>query len=257
MKYQAVTALLLTLATCGGSISCRLALRSQPAMKTESKLAYYCHQVGENAVCIDGVQSEEAWEMAEILTDFKTAGADPNPASYQTTCRLLWSRTRLFATFFCQSKDLVPAGEKRDDPVWEGEAVEIFLCPEGEEKPYYEIDVNPNNVIYDARILNWRYEYLSKHWEQWATSFNPDIRSAVSICTNRQGEVRTWSVEIAVPFEALVESDSDFPQPGREWLFNTFRAAKPADGEVEFSAWEPTRADFHRPYKFPRLLFVR
>ena len=225
------------------------------ALGTESKREYRCPKVAVDAVQIDGLLTEPAWQKAEVLTGFQTAGPHPKPASKSTRVQLLWTDSCLLVGFVCESDGVRPQGTQRDEPLWEGEAAEIFLCPGGSTAPYYEVDTNPNGAIYDTCVKNWRYEVMSQHWEEWKNSFNTDVRAAVKLQRDAAGEVAGWSAEFAIPFKDMVATNG-LPKPGSAWLFDVFRVYKPKQGDVEFSAWEPTCLDFHRPYRFARLLFV-
>lgn len=232
------------------------AFASGSAPQTESDRSYECHKVAEGTIHIDGLADEPGWEKAELLERFQTSGPHPQPAKAHTEARLLWSDDALYASFFCGNDAIRAVGEERDGEVWTGDAAEIFLAPGGGDMPYFEIDINPKGVIYDNRITDWHYEVLSKHWREWAEAYTADIRCAISEERGTDGSLRGWRVEVRIPFKDLVP-ESAFPTPGTVWLFDVARAGKLGSGPVEFSVWEPTRSDFHRPYRYPRLLFVQ
>jgi len=236
---------------------CRTPIPASPGAdgaRQPPRRVYSCRHIKEDAIRIDGLTDERAWRRAARMESFVTAGPDPKSAQYATTARLLWSDTHLYVSFFCRTDAVRVAGSQRDAPIWDGDAAELFLVPIAPEEPYFEINVNPGNVIYDARIENWRYEYMVKHWQEWAQGFNGDIESAVRV-HEANGAVTGWSCEWSIPFADMVHEGSE-PTAGSEWFFDAFRAAQTEAGTIEFSAWEPTYKDFHRPHLFPVLRFV-
>jgi len=207
------------------------------------------------AITLDGIISEPAWQDAGVMTKFLTAGRNPTNVVHDTECRMLWNDTSLLVGFRCFNPQVKSAGSTRDCPVWEGESAELMLCPRGADRPYFEIDVNPSNILYDTHILSWHWLDLSTNWQKWAQGYNPDVRSATSRMTGPDGKTVGWSAELMIPFGELKGTRT--PQNGKTWRFNSARAAVKTDGSIEFSCWEPTYGDFHRPFTYPSLRFVK
>jgi len=223
-------------------------------LETSSQKYYHCYYIPLGSIVIDGYTSDPHWDSALSINNFKTAGNNPVDASYKTTAKFLWDDNSLYAVFQCFNETIKTAGTNRDDEIWNGESVELFLCPEGANNPYFEIDVNPSNVIYDSHIYSWKWENLSQHWKQWALSYTASVRSATSISTSADKKIISWCMEIAIPFSSLGRHS---PFKNEQWLFNAARSAVKTNNEIEFSSWEPTYGDFHRPFTFPRFIFVK
>ncbi len=81
-------------------------------------------------------------------------------------------------------KRLDIVGAKRDDDVWRGDSVDVFLAPGPERTPFYHVIMNPKNVRWDAR-----HEGVSGD-----LSWNPEYQSA----TQRGDDY--WTVELAIPW---------------------------------------------------------
>src|SRR4029453_108241 len=77
------------------------------------------------------------------------------PALQQTRVRLCSDEAALYVRFDCEDRDAWGTYGRRDDPIYEEEAVEVFLAP-GEADParYFEFEVSPLGVLFDARIHN-------------------------------------------------------------------------------------------------------
>ena len=220
-----------------------------------SPRVYECRHVPAGAITVDGTVNEPAWQQAETMMGFLTAGRNPTGVVHQTECRIAWDDTCLLVGFRCFNSQVKSAGTRRDHPVWDGESAELMLCPKGADKPYFEIDVNPSNTLYDTHILSWHWVDLSANWQKWAEGYNPNVRSATGRITSPDGKLLGWSAELAIPFSEL--NGTTTPANGKVWRFNSARAAVKTDGSIEFSCWEPTFGDFHRPFTYPSLRFIK
>ena len=135
---------------------------------------------------------------------------------------------------------------RRDAPLWEEEAVEVFIA-EGEVDPseYVEIEVNPGGAVFDARVVN-------PDGARNSMKVDPSWNAAGLIVEVTRPTPAVWRVEIAIPWSDLCAG-----VPSRVWRANIFRIERPRDGRHEFSAWSPTfarPADFHKPAHFGRLI---
>lgn len=183
------------------------------------------------------------WEEIPELPPFQLADGS-GPARQQTRARLAWDGEALHVRFDCEDRDAWGTFQRRDDPVWQEEAVEVFLAP-GEEDPvrYFEFEVSPLGVLFDAAIHN-------------PTSLRADMTGdpswdcpGVRWTAGKGKDRQDWWAEILIPW-AGISPDAD---PPRIWRANLFRIERPRDGETEFSGWSPTLttpADFHKPARF-------
>ena len=223
---------------------------------TRSNILYLCHRIRDDALRIEGDLNDEAWRRAAPMADFQTAGPNPRTAQYSSTARLLWSDKRLFLAFKCKTGRIEAAMNERDAEIYKEECAELYLCPRGAEAKYYEIDFNPLNTIYDSLLSSYRYDEQVKHGKQWALAYNACIQSATRIQRGTDGKITVWTLEAAIPLADLAEADHVPPRKGDVWLFNVFRIAAINAADREYSAWVSTEADFHKPWRFPRLQFV-
>lgn len=164
------------------------------------------------------------------------------PPLQATLVRAAWDEEALHVRFECEDRDAWGTFQKRDDPLWQEEVVEVFLAP-GEEDPvdYAEFEVSPLGVVFDARIHN-------------PTSMRKDMTADVMWdCPGLRWQVgrgeakQDWWAELVIPWPGLAAG-----RP-RLWRANFYRVERPRDGEAEYSAWSPTLtspADFHKPARF-------
>jgi len=158
--------------------------------------------------------------------------------------RLCWDEAALHVRFDCEDRDAWGTYRQRDDPIYEEEAVEVFLAPgEGDPARYFELEVSPLGVLFDARIHNPTSRRADMTTD--TTWDCPGLRWAAGSGAVRQD----WWVVLSIPWPS-VAPPGELP---RIWRANFYRIERPRDGEPEFSCWSPTftrPADFHQPSRF-------
>ena len=180
--------------------------------------------------------------------------------TWPTTLRAGWTDTHLYLAFDCADADIWATYDQRDDPMYDEEVVEAFLCPTGDLRYYYELEVNPLNAVFDASVfspdLRRGTMAVDSAWtcEDLETAVRVDgvvHRSPPTAHSEAPPSVR-WTVEMAIPFTSV---SAIAPQPGDEWRANLYRIDRAEPGE--FTAWSPTYAvDYHVPARFGRLRFA-
>src|SRR4029079_17813390 len=60
----------------------------------------------------------------------------------------------LYFSFACKDEDVWGNFENRDDPLYDEEVVEFFLCPTGDLRHYFEFEISPLNVVFDAKVFS-------------------------------------------------------------------------------------------------------
>lgn len=199
------------------------------------------------------------WEDVEPLPLLVRA-EDGTPAEQPTVVRAAWDETALHVRFDCADRHAWGTFERRDDPLWQEEAVEVFLAP-GSDDPvdYLEFEVSPRGVLFDARIHNptsLRADLRGDvAWDcpgiQWAAG------SSLSIL-EKSGERQDWWAALSIPWKGILPEPSSERPP--TWRANFYRIDRPEEGPAEFSAWSPTLArpaDFHKPARFGVLALGR
>jgi hypothetical protein len=166
------------------------------------------------------------------------------PAVQQTRVRLCWDAAALRVRFDCEDRDAWGTYRQRDDPIYQEEAVELFLAA-GEDDPirYCEFEVSPLGVLFDARIHNPTARRADLTADiAWDC---PGVRWSAGGGSARQD----WWAVLAIPWHGISPA-GELP---RIWRANFYRIERPRGGEPEFSCWSPTftqPADFHQPARF-------
>ena len=182
------------------------------------------------------------WDAVPPLPPFILADGSC-PAVQQTVARVCYDDQALYVRFDCHDRDIWGTYATRDDPIYDEEAVELFISP-GVPDPtrYYEFEVSPNGVLFDALIYN-------------PTSLRADLvvdsswDAPMHYRAGRNDQAQRWWAILIVPWAAIAPA-GELPDT---WRANFYRIERPRDAAPEYSCWSPTLtdpADFHKPARF-------
>ena len=215
---------------------------------------YRCPKVSKAPV-VDGKLDDDAWKIApEIKLVLSQNG---EPATKRTIARMCWDDVNLYISFECDDEDIWSDYTERDDHIFNQEVIEAFLSPQCSLMHYYEINLSPRNVIFDASIFN-----PVNGQPQPPTDFGwncEGIRSAVVLDGTidcRTDKDKGWTGELAIPFTGL---GTPTPKPGERWRGNLYRIDLMPEPQ-EFQSWSPTLYNppaFHIPDRFGTIFFVK
>lgn len=179
------------------------------------------------------------------------------PPPYETRFRALWSAAGLHLRFDAADDAPWHTMTRRDAPIWEEEAVEIFLDSEDDGR-YLEVELSPANVVCDLRRA-----------APGSAAADPiPVPSGVmdrgfDVAGLETAAVRTaagWTGTLFLPWAGLGRSGP--PPPGTALPFNVFRIKRPggpdapAEGAI-FAAWADTGSpSFHVPEAFRPMRFA-
>ena len=106
-----------------------------------------------------------------------------------TEARVTYDAATLYIAVRCtepKPKDMHVTGVQRDDSVWEGDSLDVFIAAGEAPVPYVHLILNPANVQWDALFT-----------EQNALDFNPAWKSATRVGADE------WTAELAIPWAEL------------------------------------------------------
>jgi len=217
---------------------------------------YACPRISREIV-LDGRMSDPLWKTAPAVSFVDTVSG--GPADQPTEVRLLCSATTLYIGFVCRDDYVWGTKTDPDSDIYREECVEVFLSPAGVPHQYYEIDVSPKNVVFDACILNPRTPADPGLKFLGLKDYRPEgLKTRVHVDgeSDRKGAARSWTVEYAIPLAPLIGAPHIPPREGDSWRMNLYRIDSPEPGRQKFYAWSPTeKIDFHRPWRFGILKF--
>lgn len=206
-------------------------------------------------IVIDGSLDDPGWSGIPPLSPLVHSGTGEHPAQ-ATEVKVCWNHECLFLSYACKDTDIWANYEHRDDPLYDEEVVEFFLCPSGDLRHYYEFEISPANVLFDAKVFcpeGHRGTLLvDREWN--AVGIRTGVRVSGTLNDRKSPDIG-WIVEAAVPFTDLGLPGP--PTPGTVWRVNFYRIER--GEQTEYTAWSPTEkepADFHVPARFGELVFV-
>jgi len=228
-----------------------------PGMDEKPNLpTYRCPRI-ESEVRLTGKLDDPLWEKAPVAKlQQARVGGEPR---YRTEARLLCSDTTLYIGFHCEDEYVWGTKTERDSDIWTEECVEAFICPAGTPHQYYEVNISPKNVVFDACILNPRTEPGVRKpfiglWDYEVKGLKTAVHVEGEMDT--PGSAKYWNAEYAIPLDQLIGAPHTPPEPGDEWRLNLYRIDSPERGKSEYYAWSPLELiDFHTPLRFGILRF--
>ena len=147
--------------------------------------------------------------------------------------------------FICEDTHVVADYDKRDDPLYEQDVVEVFIDEEGSGKEYFELEISPRNIVFDAIIRNDGHQSIIEVDRSW------DFIGLETSVIRDEADQLIYSIRIpSSNFMSKLEA-------GLKWKVNFYRIDECVNGIREYQAWQPTRAiNYHIPSKFGTMLFV-
>jgi len=199
---------------------------------------------------------EAAWAAASPI--------DWGPAPYPTRFRALWSDAGLFLRFDATDPSPWHTMTKRDEHLWDEEVVEIFLDPDRSGRDYYELEINPANVVCDLRMI--------APWPDKKGDIDWNLAGLETRVLPLRGpapaaSARGWTATAFLPWSGFRSLPSARalslpPRPGDAWRFNVFRIERPGgkaspEQDAVFAAWSPPSVkSFHDASAFRDFVFA-
>jgi lysophospholipase L1-like esterase len=202
---------------------------------------------------IDGKLDDPVWESAAVIDRFPSfwAGVDNGPV---TRARLLWDDDALYFSATMTDAELRSFGTKHNDHLWNGDVFEFFLKPFDDRPEYYEFQVNPKSVLFEAAF--------PKRGADVGPFGAMAPLGMTAVATNdgtldHPGDRDTgWSAEGRIPWSAFSPTGGR-PAPGAVWRFAFCRFDYGPEGTkpVLMSSAPLRRASFHRYEDYGSLRF--
>lgn len=182
---------------------------------------------------------DTVWERLPCvsLVDVVTGG----PVAEETKVKVGWDSEAFYVRFECRDDYAVSKYVHHDDPLYEQDVVEVFIDETGNGSRYMELELSPNNVVFDAMVDNDGTSYKGNiEWD--CVGMETRVRSSEAY--------RTYDLKIPLVHFQI--------KPGKstEWRINFYRIDEDRNGKRHFQAWSPTmKEDFHVPHRFGTLVF--
>ncbi len=205
---------------------------------------------------IDGNLDEAAWRGTQTTASFVNT-VSGGGAPFVANARTLWDDDNLYVGFTVEDDFIQSTFDERDAHLWEQDAVEIMIDPDGDGRNYFELQVSPTGKVFDTRYDTVRQPRPFGH-----TDWNADVVAAAHVegTANDDAADTRYTVEVAIPWGAFAtgEPPATRPAPNAAWRINFYvMDQRQGDDTPDRSAgWGPTlTTDFHVPARFGRVLF--
>lgn len=186
------------------------------------------------SITIDGVMKPDEWSKAAQLTNFMQFDTkEPVAADKQTMAFVTFDNKNLYLAFRAHgpTANLLAKSKNRDDPLWEDDAMEIFVQPDLEREDAYQLIVNSKGVLFDTKGMNgsiWNGPWTA------ATTVAPDF----------------WTGEISIPLSAVGLKAEDIKN-GKVIGLNFARDQRTPNNKI--STWSPSSGSLHNISNFGRI----
>tara|TARA_Y100000815_G_scaffold271600_1_gene298568 strand:- start:8102 stop:9109 length:1008 start_codon:yes stop_codon:yes gene_type:complete len=173
-------------------------------------------------ITIDGLGDEEAWQASAWSDEFIDIEGKKTP-QYKTQVKMLWDEQYLYFFAKLEEPHIWATLKQRDTVIFYNNDFEIFLDPDGDTHHYMEFEMNAHNTLWDL-MLTKAYRDGGRPIDNWDIK---GIKTAVHIngTFNDPTDIDTcWTVEIAMPWEALNEAQAkQGGKAGEFWRINFSR----------------------------------
>ncbi len=190
----------------------------------QEPLRYICYRASAAPV-VDGRLDDAAWLLAPWTSYFVDIEGDRKPAPrFRTRVKMLWDDQAFYVAAEMEEPHVWASLTQHDAVICMDNDFEVFIDPDGDHHEYYELELNPFNTTWDL--------FLPKPYRDGGQAVNAweirGLRTAVHVdgtLNNPADTDRGWSVEIALPWEALREyaHRPSPPRDGDSWRVNFSR----------------------------------
>jgi hypothetical protein len=222
MNHQLKPLPLLLLLLCSFTVNAQSAFKGLENLfeTPENYVVYHA----DHPPVIDGNINELVWQQVNWTKEFvDIEGRDKPKPPYPTKVKMLWDDSCLYIAVQLTEPQIWATLKKHDEVVFHDNDFEFFIDPGNTTQPYFEVEVNPFNTIFDL-LLTRAYRDGGVPVSSWDV---PNLRSAVKIqgtLNDPSDKDEGWTVEMAVPLKALtINFRSQRPHEGTIWRINFSR----------------------------------
>jgi hypothetical protein len=178
----------------------------------------------DNAPAIDGNINDLVWQQVGWTDEFQDieGAVKPGP-KFPTKVKMLWDDSCLYIAAQITEPQVWATLRNHDDIVFRDNDFEVFIDPYNTTQPYYEIEINALNTIFDL-LLNKPYRDGGLPFIAWDVK---GLRSAIKIqgtLNDPSDKDEGWTVEMAIPFKSISLGDHmQAPRDGALWRINFSR----------------------------------
>jgi len=215
------------------------------------------------SIKIDGVLDEPLWQKAARTGLFVDVGSGHirKDLPVQGEARLFYTDVGLYIGFEVKDANVIGGFPKDaiDPHLWERDTVEIMTKPDddGTNKNYFEIQINPQNLIFDSRFDDYNQPHGGPSGPFGHQEYKATMQSAVVVhgtIDDPSDADQGYTVEAFIDFRSFTWPDQkDLKFRGRTIRMNFY--AMKNNGGV---GWSPIlgEGNFHKASRFGRVRFL-
>ncbi len=223
-----------------------------PKIVKKSINAFVVASDSRSQIKIDGELKESFWKNAQTGGKFWLTNGS-KIADSQTNVMVAIDNKYLYVGFDVEDKDIWSPYEKNDDKIYNHDVVEIFIDANGDKDEYYELQVSPKNIKFDCSFKGGPRKNQDVNWDS-GMKYGVKLNGTLN---NPDDVDKGYTVEMAIPFEAIKDAANNPPKDGDKWKIYIYRIDKNQKGESEYTGWIPPYAnDFHNLRYMGDLNFV-
>lgn len=202
---------------------------------------------------IDGKLDEPDWRGAQPTAEFVQTMTG-SKGSFAAHARVAYDAQNLYVGFEVADDYLKSTFTQADDHLWEQDAVEIMIDPDGDGRNYFEIQGSTQALVFDTRYDSRRrpQPFGDIRW-----SSNARVKLKLDGTPNDDEADRGYTAEIAIPWTAFVAgtTPAEPPTAGETWRINFFVMDEREKGQRAVGWSPPMIGDFHTLDRFGRVVF--
>ncbi len=210
---------------------------------------------------IDGKLDEPSWAHAAVigsLVNVRT-GEAPSASELSGNVKLLYDDQAFYVGFEVFDDDLRGGFDPAlpDPHLWTKDTVEVMIDPDGDgdNRDYYEIQVGPQNLVFDSAFDAYNQPHVDPDGPFGHQEWSANLKSAVQLRGTLDDAVEDegYVVEMAIPWASIQKAKRTPPTPQDMWRMNFYAIQN--NGGV---AWSPILGlgNFHKASRFGRVRFV-
>jgi WD40 repeat protein len=262
------------LASASGDFTVRLwdavpaQVRARPADAYVPPRGYVCYRAAA-APAFDGRLDDGPWKAAPWTEDFvDIEGALRLPPRFRTRAKMLWDDQYFYIGAELEEPNVWAKLTEHDDVIFRDNDFEVFIDPDGDNHNYAELELNALNTTWDL-LLKKPYRDGGPALHEWEIAGLKTVVHVHGTLNDPRDTDRGWTVEIAIPWEALgkLSEQPAPPRDGDQWRVNFSRVewrtqvvegkyVKVPHRREDNWVWSPQGVvDMHRPEKWGYVQF--
>lgn len=214
--------------------------------------SYVCMKTAEPLV-IDGKVDESSWQKAAWTKSFVDIEGSMNSVMprFEARTKMLWDDEYFYVAAKLFEPHIWATITKRNTAIYQDNAFEVFIDPDGDCHSYYEFQMNALNTLWNL--------YFNRPYKNGGSGNvreMPGQKSAVYVngtLNDPTDEDEYWAVEIAFPWAAMKQYANVIcpPQNNNQWRMNFVRVQwqhRVVDGKYERVPQKGVKSDICEDY---------